>query len=63
MHREDRDGSVLQPLVMSMLKQLNIECSVNARNKGMLTVPSSALKRYAARVATGNRGTDADTLK
>eukprot|EP00953_Heterococcus_sp_UTEX-ZZ885_P021065 11765-Heterococcus_DN1.PRE.1 len=51
MHREDRDGSVLQPLVMSILKQLHVECCINARNKGMVTVKSSALVQYAARVA------------
>jgi hypothetical protein len=47
---EGKHGSVLQPLVMSMLEQLNIECSIDAYNKGMVTVKSSALQQYAARV-------------
>jgi pentatricopeptide repeat protein len=52
MHREDKHGSILQRLVMNMLKQLNIECSINARNKGMVTVKSSALQQHAATAAT-----------
>jgi pentatricopeptide repeat protein len=52
MHREDRDGSVLQPLIMNLLKEVHVECSVNAHNKGMLTVKNSALQHYAARIAT-----------
>jgi pentatricopeptide repeat protein len=52
MHRQHKDGSVLQPLIMNMLKQLNIECSINKRNTGMVTVKSSALQEYAARVNT-----------
>jgi hypothetical protein len=49
MHRVGRDGSVLQPLVINMLKQLNIESYVSATNQGRLTVKSSALQHYAAR--------------
>eukprot|EP00953_Heterococcus_sp_UTEX-ZZ885_P030349 16039-Heterococcus_DN1.PRE.3 len=49
MHRVERDSSVLQPLVINMLKQLNIESYVSPTNKGRLTVKSSALQQYAAR--------------
>jgi hypothetical protein len=51
MHRQDRDGSLLQPLVMNMLKRLRIECSIDAHNKGRVIVRSSALRDLAARVA------------
>jgi pentatricopeptide repeat protein len=44
--REERDSSVLQPLVMNMLKQLNIECYVSPSSKGRLIVSSSSLLRY-----------------
>jgi pentatricopeptide repeat protein len=52
MHREHRDGSVLQPIIIDMLKQLGLQCSVDARNKGLLIVTSSELKGYVARVST-----------
>jgi pentatricopeptide repeat protein len=55
MHREDRDGSVLQLLILNMLQLLDIQCSVNARNKGMVTVMSSDLKQYAARVTVNRK--------
>jgi pentatricopeptide repeat protein len=48
---DGKQGSVLQPLVLNMLRQLNIECCINARNKGMVTVKSDALQKYAARLA------------
>jgi hypothetical protein len=54
MHREERDGSVLQPLIMNILKQLNIECYVSPSNKGMVTVTSSALQQYAAKAVTSS---------
>jgi hypothetical protein len=44
MHREDTDGSVLQPAIINMLKQLGIHCSVNAGNKGMLTIKRGELQ-------------------
>jgi hypothetical protein len=51
MHREERDGSVLLPLIMNMRKQLRIECSIDARNKGRVIVKSNALQELALRVA------------
>jgi hypothetical protein len=36
---------------MNMLKQLRIECSIDARNKGRVIVKSGALQELAARVA------------
>jgi hypothetical protein len=52
MHREERDGSVLQPVIIDIPEQFGIHCSVDARNKGLLIVKSSELKRYVARVST-----------
>jgi pentatricopeptide repeat protein len=50
--RQEKDGSVLQRLVMNMLKQLKIECSIDAHNKGMVIAKSGALQELAARNAT-----------
>jgi pentatricopeptide repeat protein len=46
MHRADKDGSVLQPVIVSMLEGIGVNCYVNADNKGRLTVRSSELQRY-----------------
>jgi hypothetical protein len=51
MNRQGKNSSIVQETVVDALKQLSIECSVNARNKGMVTVKSSALQQYAVRVA------------
>jgi pentatricopeptide repeat protein len=48
---EGKQGSVLQPLIMNMLKQLRIDCSIDARNKDRVIVKSGALQELAARVA------------
>jgi pentatricopeptide repeat protein len=47
---EGKQGSVLQPLVTSMLKQLNIECYVDPTNKGRLIARSSSLQHYKRNV-------------
>jgi pentatricopeptide repeat protein len=51
MNREGKDSSIVQETVIDTLTQRSIECSVNARNKGMVTVKNSALQACAARVA------------
>jgi pentatricopeptide repeat protein len=45
-HRKDKDGSVLQQVIISMLKQQGIDCRINSDNKGRLIVKSSELQRY-----------------
>jgi pentatricopeptide repeat protein len=47
---DGKQGSVLQPVLIAMLKQLSIECKVHPYNRGRLVVSSSNLKGYAARV-------------
>jgi hypothetical protein len=47
---DGKQGSVLQPVIISMLKCIGIDCCVNSTNKGRLIVKSSELQQYAARV-------------
>jgi pentatricopeptide repeat protein len=49
MRREAKGASVLQPVIISMLKQRGIDCQVHPDNKGRLIVKSSELQQYAAR--------------
>jgi pentatricopeptide repeat protein len=51
-HREDRDGCALQPVIISMLKQQGIDCYVNPDNKGRLIVKSSELMRYVDQLSS-----------
>jgi hypothetical protein len=51
LHRAERDGSVLQPSIIEMLKQEGVHCQVNPDNKGRLIVTSSALSQYAKRAS------------
>jgi hypothetical protein len=51
MHRVERDGSVLQPAIIQLLKQQGIHCQVNPNNMGRLIVTSSELQQYAKRVS------------
>jgi pentatricopeptide repeat protein len=46
-----KQGSVLQPAIIALLKQLNIECYVSPSNQGRLIVGNSALQQYAAKAA------------
>ena len=50
-HRADKGCSVLQPVIISMLKERGIDCQVNPDNKGRLIVRSSKLQRYVAAAA------------
>jgi hypothetical protein len=51
--RDDRDGSVLQPVILSMLQQLGIVCTVDPINLGKLIVDSAELQQYVARQQQG----------
>jgi hypothetical protein len=43
---DGKQGGVLQPAIVQLLKQLNIQCHVSPANKGRLVVSSSELKQY-----------------
>jgi pentatricopeptide repeat protein len=47
--RDDRDGSVLQPVILSMLQQLGIVCTLDPTNVGKLIVDAAQLQQYVAR--------------
>jgi pentatricopeptide repeat protein len=49
MRREDKGASVLQPVIISMLKERGIDCQVHPDNKGRLIIQSSELQQYTAR--------------
>ena len=36
----------LQPVIIGMLSELNMECSIDPRNKGKLVVTASQLQQY-----------------
>jgi pentatricopeptide repeat protein len=55
MNREERDGSVLQPVLIAMLKELGMQCYVNPENKGRLLITSSELQQYAARCSSRHK--------
>jgi pentatricopeptide repeat protein len=46
---DGKQGSVLQPVIMNLLQQLNIEYHVSPSNKGRLIVNSSNLQQYKCR--------------
>ena len=48
-NRANKQGSTLQPVITGMLSKLDIECSINPRNKGELIVASKQLQQYIAR--------------
>ena len=47
--RAGQDGSVLQPVITTMLKALSIECSISSTNRGLLIVKSEQLQAHIAR--------------
>ena len=50
-HGESREkgGSVLQPVITTMLKALSIECNISSTNRGLLIVKSDQLQAHIAR--------------
>jgi hypothetical protein len=45
---DGKQGSVLQPVIIGMLKEQGIDCHVNPDNKGRLLVKGSELQQYIA---------------
>jgi pentatricopeptide repeat protein len=43
---DGKQGSVLQPVLIAMLKQLKIKCYINPNSKGRLVISSSNLRQH-----------------